>query len=114
MHWLRQVSCNFKLLPLEVVHCVVIQASEGHVMPAGFHLYLHLIKGRAGEDAAAASSKLNNILSAASRVVFKGFNAGFPHLLADALAEAAIHGIPQAFLQVAAALVVQPQAPRRA
>jgi hypothetical protein len=56
-------------------------------MPAGFHLYLHLIKGRAGEDAAAASSKLNNILSAASRVVFKGFNAGFPHLLADAKRE---------------------------
>ena len=79
-------------------------------MPACLHLHLHLIKGRAGEDATAASSKLNNILNAASGVVFKGFNAGFTHLLADALAEAAIHRIPQACLQVAAALVVQPQA----
>jgi hypothetical protein len=60
MHGLGQLSLHHEVLPLEVVHRVVIQAAEGHLKPARFHLNLNLIKGRAGEHAAADGFNLKS------------------------------------------------------
>jgi hypothetical protein len=76
MHYLGKLSLHLEVLPLEVVHGIVIQAAEGNLMPAGFHLNLHLIKERAGERAAADGSNLSNIFAAAGPVVFEDFNPG--------------------------------------
>ena len=99
MHRHRQLSLHFEALPLKVMHRIVIQAAAGHSIPDRFDLKLHLIKGHAGEHAAADGSKLNHVLSTAGCVVFDGFDPSFPHLSADPLAEAAVQRIPQPGLQ---------------
>ncbi|MFM1797955.1 MAG: hypothetical protein RLZZ117_233 [Cyanobacteriota bacterium] len=49
---LWQHSIHFELLPLEMVHRVVIQATDRDFQPIGFQLNLHLIKRGAGENTA--------------------------------------------------------------
>ena len=106
-----QLSIHFEVLPLEMMHRVFIQATDGNFTPVGFNQNLHLIKWCAGENAAADGSHLNHILNAARLVVFKGLNAGFAHLPANALAEVTVHSITQPSLQSLAAVFLQPQAP---
>ena len=109
--WLWQLSIHFELLAPEMVHRVVIQATNSNFVLVSFHHNLYLIKRCTGEYAAADGSHLNHILNAARRVVFKGLNSRFAHLPANALAEMAVHRITQPGLKFSAAMVLQFQGP---
>jgi RES domain len=63
--------------------------------PVSFHHNLYLIKRYAGKHAAADGTRLNHILNAARRVVFKGLDSSFAHLSANAMAERAFHALRQ-------------------
>jgi hypothetical protein len=108
--WLWQLSIHFELLPLEMMHRVVIQATDGNFASICFQHNLYLIKRCAGEYTATNGSHLNDILSTARRVIFKGLNSSFAHLPANALTEVAVYRITQPGLMFSAAMLLQFQA----